>query len=80
MGWWYVVAQGSILDPLLFLIYINDSVDGLSLNAKLLADKTLLFFVVHNANITAKELNNDSDKINRRDYQWKMSFNPDPSK
>ena len=61
-------------------MYINDSVDGLSLNAKLLADKTLLFFVVHNANITAKELYDDSDKINRTAYQWKMSFNPDPSK
>ena len=36
--------------------------------------------LVHNANTTAKELNNDLVKISRSAYQWKMSFNPDPSK
>ena len=74
------VPQGSILGPLLFLIYTNDLADGLSSNAKLFADDTSLFSVVHNANTTAKELNNDLVKISRWAYQWKMSFNPDPSK
>ena len=64
----------------LLLGLINDLADGLSSNAKLLADDPLLFSVVHNANTTAKELNNDLVKINRWAYQWKMSFNPDPSK
>ena len=53
---------------------------GLSTNAKLFADDTSLFSVVYNANTTAKELNNDLVKINRWAYQWKMSFNPDPTK
>ena len=74
------VPQGSILGPLHFLIYINDLAAGLSSNAKLFADDTSLFSVVHNANTTAKELNNDLVKIRRWAYQWKMSFNPDPSK
>ena len=74
------VPQGSILGPLSFLIYINDLADGLLSNAKLFADDTSLFCVVHNANTTAKQLNNDLVKINRWAYQWKMSFNPDPSK
>ena len=73
------VPQGSILGPLFFLIYINDLADDLSSNAKLFADDTSLFSVIHNANTTAKELNNDLVKINRWAYQWKMSFNPDPS-
>ena len=69
-----------MLGLLLFLIYISDIVDGLSSNAKLFADDTSLFSVAHNANTTAKELNNDLVKINRLAYQWKMSFNPDSSK
>ena len=74
------VPQGSTLGALLFLLYINDLADGLSSNVKLFADDTSLFSVVHNANPTAKELNNDLVKISRWAYQWKMSFNPDPSK
>ena len=74
------VLQGSILGPPLFLIYINDFAVGLSSNAKLFADDTSLFSVVHHANTTAKELNNELVKISRWAYQWKMSFNPDPSK
>ena len=39
--------QGSILGPLLFLVYINNLTTGLKCNAKLSADDTSLFTVVH---------------------------------
>ena len=58
------VTQGSILDPLLFLIYINDLSDNLTSNAKFFADDASLFSVVHNVNTSAKELNDDLKKVN----------------
>ena len=40
-----------------FLVYINDLVDVLSLNAKLFADDTSLFLLVHDVDIFANKLN-----------------------
>ena len=74
------VPPGSILGPLLFLIYINDLLTGLSSNSRLFEDATSLFSVVCNMTSSANILNNDLLKINNWAYQWKMSFNPDPSK
>ena len=74
------VPQGSILGPLLFLIYINDLADGLSSNTKLFADDTSLFSVIHDSVITTLELNSDLSRIKQWTFQWKMSFNPDPNK
>ena len=74
------VPQVSVLGPLLFLIYINDLSDNLTNNAKLFADDKSLFSVVHDVNISAKEINDDLQKVNDWAFQWKMSFNPDPSK
>ena len=53
------VRQGSILGPLVFLIYINDLSDNLASNAKLFSDNTSLFSVVHDVKTSAKELNDD---------------------
>ena len=39
-----------------------------------------LFSVVENVNETTKNLNKDLENINKWAQQWKMSFNPDPTK
>ena len=74
------VPQGSILGPLLFLIYINDLSDNLSTTAKLFADDTFLFSIVLNVDSSASHLSSDLSKISNWAFQWKMNFNPDPSK
>ena len=57
------VPQDSILAPLLFLIYINDLSEGLSTNAKLFADDTSLFSVIHDSQTSANVLNKDLEMI-----------------
>ena len=74
------VRQDFILGPLLFLIYINDLSDDLSTTVKLFADDTSLFSILQNVNTSASHLNSDLSKISNCAFQWKMSFNSDPSK
>ena len=74
------IPQGSILGPFLFLIYINDLPNGLNSNAKLFTDDMSQFSVVSNITDSANPLNSDLSKINEWALQWKMSFNPDPTK
>ena len=74
------VPQGSVLGPLLFLIYINGLVDNISSEAKLFADDTSLFTVVYDVDIAADQLNRDLKVISNWAHQWKMQFNPDKNK
>ena len=74
------VPQASILGPLLFLIYVNDLPNGLKSECKLFADDASLFSVAHDLNTSASDINNDLKLISDCAFQWKMSFNPDPSK
>ena len=53
------VLQGSVLGPLLFLIYINYLTDEFISNPFIYADDTMLFEVVENADVSAANLNDD---------------------
>ena len=74
------VPQGPKLGPLLFLIYINDLSSNLQCNPKFFADDTSLFSTVNVPERTANNLNNNLKEMNKWTYQWKMSFNADPTK
>ena len=74
------ISQGSIIGPLLLLIYINDILTGMSSNSRLFADDASLCSVVRYMTSSGNILNNDLLKINNWAYQRKISFNPNPSK
>ena len=74
------VPQGSVLGPLLFLIYINDLEQNIKSNIKFFADDTMLFSIVKEPTTSSTELNHDLDIIGHWAKQWKMEFNPDPTK
>ena len=74
------VPQGSILGPLLFLIYINDLPENLQSTVKLFEDDTSLFSTVYELNISASQLESGLKKISHWTHKWKMNFNPDLSK
>ena len=62
------------------MIYINNLPNGLQSNPKHFADDTSLFSTVQNITTSTVSLNNDLTKISEWAVQWKMNFNPDPSK
>ena len=74
------VPQGSAFGPLLFLVYINDLERNIKSNIKFFADDTMLFSIVKNPEISANLLNRDLDVIRMWAHQWKLEFNPDPTK
>lgn len=74
------VPQGSVLGPLLFLIYINDLVDGIQSNIRLFADDTTIFITVDDPETAATQLNNDMINIKSWADQWLVNFSPSKTK
>ena len=71
------VPQGTVLGPLLFLVYINDITDNISpgTKLKLFADDSLLYRKINNVNDTTI-LQKDLDSLTAWETDWKMSFHP----
>ena len=68
------VPQGSVLGPLLFLVFINDLPELVTNYCKLFADDTKLIGVVKNS-LNQKILQEDIDKLVNWSKKWNMEFN-----
>ncbi|PJE77770.1 hypothetical protein CI610_03303 [invertebrate metagenome] len=75
------VPQGSVLGPLLFLLYINDITDNVSTNIKLFADDTSLYVIIDdNPAQAAQALADDLSNIGEWAGIWDIKFNPNKTK
>jgi hypothetical protein len=70
------IPQGSVLGPLLFVLYINDLPDTVSSYVYLFADDTKLMRKVRSSE-DAKALQRDLDELEAWSNKWLLRFNPD---
>ena len=73
---WLPVEAG----PFLFLVHINDFISGMKSYARIFADDTALFVIVDDPLQAYHTLCHDLNLVEEWAYQWRMSFNPDPTK
>lgn len=68
------VPQGSVLGPLLFLIFINDITDGVFSNMRLFADDCVLYRTICRTEDSGV-LQQDLERINLWCEKWRMQLN-----
>ena len=70
------VPQGTVLGPLLLLVYINDMPEGINSTVRLFADDSLVYTIIR-----SKEdqtiLQEDLRKLQEWERKWQMQFNAD---
>ena len=68
------VPQGSVLGPILFLIYVNDKSETINTNVKLFADDTKTFRTLKNKS-DCEILQADLDNLSEWSNRWCLTFN-----
>ena len=69
------VPQGTVLGPLIVLLYINDLPDNLSTSVRLFADYCILYTPITTQNDSSL-LQNDLIKLQKWQDKWLMKLNP----
>ncbi len=70
------VPQGSVLGPLLFLVYVNDIAESLTSITRLFADDSSLAVSDSDSTFIENTLNADLQSITNWSKQWLVQFNP----
>ena len=69
------VTQGSVLGPILFLVYINDLPDEVRSRVRLFADDTALYLTMETED-DSSALQTDLDILSAWETRWDVKFNP----
>jgi len=73
------VPQGSVLGPLLFLLFVNDLPDWVKSSIKMFADDTKLWSTIRSAS-DGKMLQDDLNSLKNWSDKWLLKFNPEKCK
>ncbi len=65
------VPQGSVLGPILFVVYINDLPENVNLKVKMFADDTKLYRHIRDGNGIQSDLN----ALDKWSNTWLLKFN-----
>ena len=69
------VPQGSVLGPILFLVFINDMPECVTSQCRLFADDSIIYREIA-TDLDTKTLQIDLDNLQKWEEKWGMSFNP----
>lgn len=69
------VPQGSVLGPLLFLLFVNDLPQWITTNIRMFADDTKLWHKI-SSSLDSQQLQKDLDNLENWSSIWQLKFNP----